>query len=295
MKTITKSITILFIISFLFVESSCSKSNGIDSSTTNQVNHDSTLLFALNISQNSFSDTSVYKNSPLVNNTNYRIRPKNGVNYLELGHDFNSTSISTDPNAIFYGYNQISSPNLTSMLPAGKVIGNITVFFELMNSTNNSNTLNLKDSTENSIIANFGIPANNQTRLNNPINFYYTYQKNRNPIWWGRRLDWHNFTNPCQLAGSGIEGYSNYSGSMTANKPLSISSTIKMVFVINGNVAKIYLDGILLDSQTSNGNITLNGCSLFTYGITISVLRGTLLKNLKVWNRGLNESEIATL
>ena len=300
-----KKITLFLIL--VIVITSCSKSNdsvgSLNSSNNGNTNsggsgnnggtgnnvpiHDSTLLFALNVTSSIFNDTSLYKNSILISNSSSKDTVINGSNFISIGTNFNS---NINNNVTITGFDQTASPSFYANLPINKIQNNFTYFFEIMNSKFNSNTLALKDSTENGIIANLGMPANNGEK--NAVNFYYSYQKSS----WYRRLDWRSSSNPCSyVSGDYLEGQPGTTMALTPSKPFSISNTSKFVIVFSQNIVNFYYNGDLIDSKVSNVNISLNGCSSYNNGITFSTLRGTLIKNIKVWNRSLTTTEISKL
>jgi hypothetical protein len=277
MKKITlKGLTLFLFILIVAAQESCVKSGNNNGSNNTNQSSDTSLLFALNVTANGFNDASMYKNAIQINNSSSKITTINGVNFLEFGTEFNQVG----------GFSNTPSPSVYSALPNNKFQTGATIYIEVMNSINNSNTL-YKDTTSYNLAASIGIPAGSGN-----INFFYS-----NSTYWVRRLDWRTYTSPCNTSGSSYIEFNSFATSgHTPNIPLSITKTLKLVGTVSkiSNTVNIYINGALYDTFPIS-DISFNGCPTISNGFIFCTQRGTLLKNLKVWNRALSQTEIAGL
>lgn len=288
MKKILMVLTCVSILLF-----SCSKTSTNTNNSNNSVNNgvDSSLLFSLNVASSGYSDSSVYGNSIVINNSSSRVVSLNGINYLEFGTQFDSLAIANS-------LGSADEPNIFSNLPIGKLTNKVTLFFDLLNSTNTADTSSYTygNSYANYVGLSIGLPARSSSTgpkyASNPMNFYYSYGL-RNTSWY-RRIDFQADAVPCNSYGHIFEQSDFFDSTAIPSMPFSTTYSKKFTVVIDGAIVKLYIDGSIVFSEVSNRNISFNNlCS--QYGLTFAVIRGSLLKNLKVWNKALNITEINNL
>ena len=262
----------------IFILISCNKgtSNNNNNGTNNTSSKDTSLLFALNISSSKFSDSSYYNNTCLVANSISKIVN----NALEFG---------TDDSSIY-----TINPYFLTNLPANKISKNVTIFTEIRNSITTYPSIYSDSSCyysnlilgSNSTVYSTNFNKNSNLSLNLERVFYGNNNYGGN----GELLSFKTINDACGADNTSL----GQSGNISTNLYFDITSIkkTKICLTVDGNIISLYQNGILI-YQVSNYQVALNKCDISNFYYT--VIRGTLLSNLKIWNRTLSLNEIANL
>jgi len=101
-----------------------------------------------------------------------------------------------------------------------------------------------------------------------------------------------NWTGPNDVCGYQNSNYSNLY--FTKNILISTTAFDKIVIVIDQDIISIYYNNKLIIQSANQFPISLNHCNNNNSSV-FSVIKGTILKNFKVWNRALSQTEINNL
>ncbi|MDE3184204.1 MAG: hypothetical protein KGM16_12375 [Bacteroidota bacterium] len=226
--------------------------------------HDSTLLFALNVIPNGFNDSSIYKNTTVITAMD-TIVTDGGRNCIEFGGDAKNGILQY----------------LTNNLPIGKISNNLSIFLDVKNGKTGSGS-EYSDST--SYFTDIGIGPIGVNPL--AINFIL-HLENYNGIPSSLFMEWKTPSDNCDIS-------SAYTGQINdIPNPISTANYAKLVITISQDIISFYVNGALRFQSANQYPISLTNC--FSPSSYIGVYRGTIIRDFKIWNRALTQSEISNL